>query len=136
MVAVPTAKALVLSGALLAGACSSAADEETAACRLEEAEGVRIDDGLIELQPDASGKLADTARLGSSFAGDAFGYVEGYHDDEGLDVRIIDGTLIVTVLPASSQWYGDEAMGIVRAWERSAPDCGRFATLKMLSLAE
>ena len=121
---------VLVAGALLVGGCTSA-DEESAGCRPDEADGVRVEDAVVELRPDASGSLVDTALLAASFTDESFGYVEGYLDDEGLDVRVVGSSLMVTVAPTTSQWLEDDVMGLIRVWERPAPECGRFATVKM-----
>lgn len=120
----------VVLGALLVAACTSA-DEARAGCRLDDAEGVRIEDAVLELRPDESGNLVGRARLAASFTDESFGYVEAYQHDEGLDVRVVGSTLLVAVVPAESQWHEDNGMGLIRVWERPAPECGRFATIKM-----
>jgi len=127
----PVLRVVGVIAVLLTGGCSRADNGQSTACRLEEADGVGTEHGVVELRSDASGSLTDTAPLAGSFTDESFGYVEGYRYDEGLDLRIVDGSLTVTVLPAVSRWYEDGSFSLVRVWERPAPECGRFATLKM-----
>ncbi len=64
--------ALVVTGALLSSACSSADVEISAGCNLEGADRVRLDDATVELQRDASGNLVDRATLTEAFTDESF----------------------------------------------------------------